>query len=138
MNFGGSDDGADGVCFVLQQISNSASGPLSINGAQIGYGSENPAAGEFNTNSMAIEIDTFANDGSADTGFNQTTLLSTISGFSGTARCNTILPISWQQRFQHTQPQETLKLDSITCFASRGTQHPQPWMCTSREASAKA
>ena len=71
MNFGGSDDGADGVCFVLQQISNSASGPLSVNGAQIGYGAENPATGVFNTNSLAIEIDTFANDGSPGTGVNQ-------------------------------------------------------------------
>ena len=63
MNFGGSDEGADGVCFVLQQISNLTTGPLSINGAQIGYGFEGPG-GVFANNSLAIEMDTFANDGS--------------------------------------------------------------------------
>lgn len=63
MNFGGSDEGADGVCFVLQQISNLTTGPLSINGAQIGYGFDGPG-GVFANNSLAIEMDTFANDGS--------------------------------------------------------------------------
>ena len=71
VNLGTFDEGADGVCFVMQQISNESDGPLSINGAQIGYGSEMPALGVFSTNSLAIEFDTYTNDGSPGTGFNQ-------------------------------------------------------------------
>ncbi|MED5318526.1 MAG: hypothetical protein VX758_05215, partial [Bacteroidota bacterium] len=66
VNLGGSNDGADGICFVLQQISNLGTGPLSVNGAQIGYGSAGPG-GVFASNSLAIEFDTFANDGTPNT-----------------------------------------------------------------------
>ena len=61
------NNGADGICFVLQQVSNESSGPLSTNGAQIGYGSTD-GNGVFGSRSLAIEIDTFANDGSPGTG----------------------------------------------------------------------
>ena len=70
VNLGGSNDGADGICFVLQQISNLGTGPLSVNGAQIGYGSAGPG-GVFASNSLAIEFDTFANDGTPNTGPDQ-------------------------------------------------------------------
>ena len=67
LNFGGDDGGADGMCFVLQQISNENAGLVSLNGAQIGYGFEGPG-GVFASNSLAIEMDTYANDGSPGTG----------------------------------------------------------------------
>tara|TARA_B100000989_G_scaffold44753_1_gene28555 strand:+ start:2526 stop:5147 length:2622 start_codon:yes stop_codon:yes gene_type:complete len=67
VNLGMNNNGADGICFVLQQVSNESSGPLSTNGAQIGYGSTD-GNGVFGSRSLAIEIDTFANDGSPGTG----------------------------------------------------------------------
>ena len=61
VNLGGNDGGADGMCFVLHQAGNT-NGLVAQNGHPIGY-----AEGPFGS-SLAVELDTWSNDGQANNG----------------------------------------------------------------------
>lgn len=63
VNLGGNDNGADGICFVIQDSGNNGNFLVGQNGHSIGF-----ANGPFGSSSVAIELDTFANDGSPAAG----------------------------------------------------------------------
>ena len=63
VNLGDNDSGADGICFVIQDSGNIGDFLVGENGHSIGF-----ANGPFGSSSVAIELDTFANDGTATAG----------------------------------------------------------------------